>query len=87
MKLYKTLLLLLIFLGGIFIGTSDPVKNMYKNSAAIITSIMDYDNNKIEEKDKSNKQEKFIICIDPGHQSKGDTTLEPMAPSYPYQVN
>ena len=31
MKLYKTLLLLLIFLGGIFIGTSDPVKNMYKN--------------------------------------------------------
>ena len=85
MKLYKTLLLLLIFLGGIFIGTSDPVKNMYKNSAAIITSIMDYDNNKIEEKDKSNKQEKFVICIDPGHQSKGDPTLEPIAPSSPYQ--
>lgn len=33
-----------------------------------------------DENNDSSKYEKFLICIDPGHQSKGDLDKEPIGP-------
>ena len=34
---------------------------------------------------KKEKLEKYLICIDPGHQEKGDWRTEPVGPGAPYQ--
>lgn len=86
MKVYKISLIIIIVLGIVFIGQSDPMQNLYKNSASIITAL------KIDDKDKNinnnknlDKKEKYLICIDPGHQAKGDWRSEPIGPGSPYQ--
>ena len=89
MKLYKISLVIIMILGIIFIGTSQPIKNLYKNSASIITGLKIDDNKKNpadnKEVNKKEKVEKYLICIDPGHQEKGDWRTEPVGPGAPYQ--
>lgn len=91
MKIYKLSLIAIIILGTIFIGMSNPMKNLYKNSASIITGLnidtKDDKNNGKDEKDSKldEKKQKYLICIDPGHQSKGDWKTEQVAPGSPYQ--
>ena len=41
------------------------------------------ENNKV--KNTSDENSKILICIDPGHQAKGDPNLEPIAPGSPYK--
>lgn len=89
MKIYKASLIIMIILGIVFIGKSDPVQNLYKNSASIVTGL------KIDDKDSSKgqgtnekeekKSQKYLICIDPGHQAKGDWKSEPIGPGSSYQ--
>lgn len=89
MKIYKISLSIIIILGIMFIGSSDPMKNLYKNSTSIITGLRLDDKNK-DSTEKENtkskeKVEKYLICIDPGHQAKGDWKSEPIGPGSPYQ--
>lgn len=69
MKNYKILVMGIIAIGIIFIGTSNPIVNLYKSTNFI---------NK--DKDNSLENKKYTICIDPGHQEKGDSNLEPIGP-------
>ena len=84
MKLYKISLVIIMILGIIFIGTSQPIKNLYKNSASIITGLK-IDDNKKNPADNKELNKKFLICIDPCHQEKGDWRTEPVGPGAPYQ--
>ncbi|GAA0863440.1 N-acetylmuramoyl-L-alanine amidase [Paraclostridium tenue] len=68
MKKYKFLVVGIIAIGIIFIGTSNPLMNLYKST------------NFIRKENKENENKKYIICIDPGHQEKGDPNLEPIGP-------
>ena len=70
MKKYKLLVVGIIAIGIIFIGTSNPLMNLYKSTNFISK----------ENKEDENKNKKYIICIDPGHQEKGDPNLEPIGP-------
>lgn len=69
MKNYKILVMGIIAIGIIFIGTSNPIVNLYKSTNFI---------NK--DKDNSLENKNYTICIDPGHQEKGDSNLEPIGP-------
>lgn len=83
MKKYKVIVTMIIAIGVILIGTSNPVSNMYKTTNFINRFKLD---NKSEDKDKNESENKsYIICIDPGHQEKGDTKPEPIGPGSPYQ--
>lgn len=89
MRLYKSSLIIIMILGIIFIGNSNPMKKLYKNSESIITALKiddkpkDSTENKItKNKDRS---EKYLICIDPGHQANGDWKTEPIGPGSQYQ--
>lgn len=88
MRIYKLSLVAIIILGIIFIGKSDPMKNLYKNSASIITGLnidaKDQNGNR-QDKKSDEKKDKYLICIDPGHQSKGDWKTEQVGPGSPYQ--
>ena len=77
MKKYKFLVTTIIAIGIIVIGVSDPIKNLYK-STNFINSRINIENK--ENSETTQKEKKFIICIDPGHQEKGDPNLEPVAP-------
>ncbi|MGL5695251.1 MAG: N-acetylmuramoyl-L-alanine amidase [Peptostreptococcaceae bacterium] len=83
MKKYRLIIMSIIAMGVILIGTSDPLTNFYKNTGLIIKGV-DEDKNSNEEKlkqenvKKDNKQ--YLICIDPGHQEKGDPKSEPVGP-------
>ena len=82
MKKYRLLVTIIIAMGIIFIGTSDPVKNFYKTTGFINKEI-NQDKDKKQDNGKlkgDNKAGQFLICIDPGHQEKGDSNLEPVAP-------
>ena len=68
MKKYKLLVVGIIAIGIIFIGTSNPLMNLYNST------------NFIRKENKENENKKYIICIDPGHQEKGDPNLEPIGP-------
>lgn len=72
MKKYRLLVTAIIAIAIILIGTSNPITKFYKGTNLI--------NNTVNAKEKFNKQEEFLICIDPGHQKKGDSKLEPIAP-------
>lgn len=91
MKIYKTSLIIMIILGIVFIGKSDPVQNLYKNSASIVTGLKIDDKDKDSSKKQSTnekeekKSQKYLICIDPGHQAKGDWKTEPVGPGSSYQ--
>lgn len=79
MKNYRLIVTAIIAIGIILIGTSNPLSNFYKSTNFIIKGI----NEDSEDKDANNKldkEEKYLICIDPGHQEKGDGKLEPVAP-------
>lgn len=78
MRIYKISIMIIVIVGILFIGTSNPAQNLYKNSASIIGALNDKD----EAKDK---KEKILICIDPGHQEKGDGNGEPIGPGSPYE--
>lgn len=88
MKVYKISLIIIMVLGIIFIGKSDPIKSLYKNSASIIEGLKIDDKSKDSTKKESTKGkekvEKYLICIDPGHQEKGDWKTEPVGPDSPY---
>ena len=84
MKTYKVSLVVIIIFGIIFIGTSNPAKNLYKNSASMITALINNKDNK-DIVNKESKKEKYLICIDPGHQAQGDWRTEPVGPDSPYQ--
>lgn len=77
MKKYRLLAAVIIAIGIIVIGTSDPIKNLYKSTNLISLGI---NNQSKEELETTKKEKKFLICIDPGHQEKGDSNLEPIAP-------
>lgn len=77
MKKYRLLVAVIIAMGIIAIGTSDPIKNLYKSTNVINLGI---NNENKEEAESAKKDNKFLICIDPGHQEKGDSNLEPVAP-------
>ena len=72
MKKYRILVGIIMALSIIIIGTSEPAKNLYKASNLISKGI------KVDDKKKIEKD--ILICIDPGHQEKGDSNSEPVAP-------
>lgn len=77
MKNYRILIGIIIAIAIVVIGTSDPAKNLYKATNLISNGI------KVEEKEEGEKDisvNDILICIDPGHQEKGDSNLEPVAP-------
>lgn len=77
MKNYRILIGIIIAIAIVVIGTSDPAKNLYKATNLISNGM------KVEEKEEGEKDisvNDILICIDPGHQEKGDSNLEPVAP-------
>lgn len=77
MKNYRILIGVIIAIAIVVIGTSDPAKNLYKATNLISNGM------KVEEKEEGEKDisvNDILICIDPGHQEKGDSNLEPVAP-------
>lgn len=88
MKRYKILVTFIIAIGLLLIGTSDPIRNIRKSTGFInkgYKANLQTDDNKKDGTVQKNSQinEKFLICIDPGHQEKGDSNLEPIAPGSP----
>ncbi|MGL5330814.1 MAG: N-acetylmuramoyl-L-alanine amidase family protein [Peptostreptococcaceae bacterium] len=75
MKKYRVIIMAIIAMGIILIGTSDPLGNLYKTTGLVAKGI---DKTKIYNSSEENK--KYLICIDPGHQEKGDPKLEPVGP-------
>ncbi|MBO3444993.1 N-acetylmuramoyl-L-alanine amidase [Clostridium sp. CCUG 7971] len=75
MKKYRVLVTIIIAMGIILIGQSNPINKFYKSTSLISKGI-----NQGEEVKEDNKEKKFLICIDPGHQSKGDPNPESVAP-------
>lgn len=79
MKKYRLFIVAIIAVGVIFIGASNPAKNLYRYTNFINkNNLTEKENKGKDAKDKNN--ESYIICIDPGHQEKGDSNLEPVAP-------
>ncbi len=76
MKTYKILVAFIIIIGIVFISKSEQVNDIYKSTGFLNKGI----NQNEESKDDEPNQKKFLICIDPGHQSKGDPNPEPVAP-------
>ncbi|MGL4912764.1 MAG: N-acetylmuramoyl-L-alanine amidase family protein [Romboutsia sp.] len=74
MKKYRLLVTTIIAMGIILIGTSNPITNLYKSTNLISKGITRKD-----DKEKI-KEEKPLICIDPGHQERGDSNPEAVAP-------
>ena len=72
MKKYKFLVMLIVIIGFTFIATSNQVKNVYNLVAN-------------EDNDTKAQENIYKICIDPGHQEKGDTNLEQIAPGSPHK--
>lgn len=65
MKLYKVSLVIILILGMVFIGNSDPMKNLYKNSASIITGLKIDDKNKdtTKKEDIKGKEKRKILNL------------------------
>ena len=82
MKKYRLLVTTIIAIGIIAIGVSNPIKNLYK-STNLISSGINRENK--EELQTTEKENRFLICIDPGHQEKGDWKSEPIGPGSSYQ--
>ncbi|RDY22625.1 N-acetylmuramoyl-L-alanine amidase [Romboutsia maritimum] len=93
MKKYRLLVTVIIAMGIILIGTSNPITNLQKYTNMINKQDIQnkQDNKKNSDKttdnkpsNKSNNSTKpnnnYLICIDPGHQEKGDPNLEPVGP-------
>lgn len=80
MKKYRLLVTVIIAMGIILIGTSNPITNFYKSTNLINKGLNPESKEETGTKEKSSKDKKYLICIDPGHQEKGDPKLEPIAP-------
>lgn len=76
MKKYRLLVTIIIAMGIIIIGTTNPITNLYKSTNLINKGI----NPKAQPNNEKNNPKDLLICIDPGHQEKGDSSLEPVAP-------
>lgn len=76
MKKYRIFIIGIIAIAVIFIGTSKPAQNLYKSSVFIAKSYS---------KEDKNVNNQYTICIDPGHQEKGNPNLEPVGPGSGYQ--
>ena len=99
MKKYRVIIMAIIAMGIILIGTSDPLTSFYKTTGLIINGMNkdlkdEKSNSNTNNSTKENNEEKnnlskdnskFLICIDPGHQSKGDSNPEPVAPGSSYK--
>ncbi len=69
MKKYNLLVVIIMIIGITMIGNSKSISFNLHNATNLIN------------KGFSNvNDEEFLICIDPGHQEKGDSNLEPVAP-------
>ena len=79
MKKYRVLVGIIIALAIVIIGNSDPAKNLYKATNLISKGIV-VDDKKEDNEGKKEVEKDILICIDPGHQEKGDSNLEPVAP-------
>lgn len=79
MKKYRILVGIIIAVSIVIIGTSDPAKNLYKASNLISKGII-VDDKKEDSESKKEVEKDVLICIDPGHQEKGDSNSEPVAP-------
>lgn len=83
MKKRLLMLVVLLLIGLISFGYSKPNEVSSSDVATTNTSKQE-DDKKSDEKNKeekvSNKKEKYVICIDPGHQRKGDMSQEPIGP-------
>lgn len=82
MKKYRILVGIIIAVSVLIIGTSDPAKNIYKATTLIGKGIKGIivDDKKDETQSTKKIENDILICIDPGHQEKGDSNLEPVAP-------
>ncbi|MGL5313049.1 MAG: N-acetylmuramoyl-L-alanine amidase [Peptostreptococcaceae bacterium] len=80
MKKYRLLVTVIIAMGIILIGTSNPLTNLYKSTNLINKGINPESKEEVVGKEKIEEDKKFLICIDPGHQEHGDSKLEPVAP-------
>lgn len=86
MKKYRLFIVAIIAIGVVFIGTSNPAKNLYKSTNFISKNSVIGKENKKQDKNKNEKNNsEYTICIDPGHQQKGDPSLEPVAPGSSYK--
>ncbi len=83
MKKYRLIVTLIIAVGVILIGTSNPITNFYKTTSLINRSKLEDDKDRKDELKSENG--KYTICIDPGHQQKGDPNPEPIGPGSPYK--
>lgn len=73
MKKYRILVVIIALLGVAIIGKSNPMEQLQKG-----TTLIKKQSSPNESSSKSEKE--FLICIDPGHQEKGDSNPEPIAP-------
>ncbi|MBZ6005872.1 N-acetylmuramoyl-L-alanine amidase [Paraclostridium bifermentans] len=81
MKNYRLFIVAIIAIGVIFIGTSNPAKNLYKSTNFISkNNITEKETKKDDDNKRVKNNSEYTICIDPGHQEKGDPNLEPVAP-------
>ncbi|MEG1310843.1 MAG: N-acetylmuramoyl-L-alanine amidase [Romboutsia sp.] len=84
MKKYRVLVTVIIAMGIILIGQSNPINNFYKSTSLISKGINQGEDikkdNKNNIKNDIKEEKKYLVCIDPGHQSKGDSNLESVAP-------
>ena len=67
MRKYKFLIVFILIAGIIIIAKSNQTKNLVNFVSNLNTVTI-------------NQNEKYTICIDPGHQLKGDSDTEQMAP-------
>ena len=79
MRKYRVLVSIIIVLSIAIIGTSDPAKNLYKATNLISKYITKDDKDNKNNESKNEVEKDILICIDPGHQEKGDSNTEPIA--------
>lgn len=67
MRKYRILICFIILSGILLIGKSNPLEKLNSNYNFLYEG--------------AQKTDRFLVCIDPGHQQKGNPQLEPIAPS------
>ena len=80
MRKYRVLVSIIIVLYIAIRGTSDQAKNLYKATNLISKYITKDDKDNKNNESKNEVEKDILICIDPGHQEKGDSNTEPIAP-------
>lgn len=75
MKKHRVLITIIMTISIGIIVSLNFTKNIYKSTNLIVKDTIVDD----KKYDSENKKD-ILICIDPGHQEKGDSNLEPVAP-------